>query len=609
MKSNTTAAIDAAIQAGRFQDAERLCREHLQFQSSDEGVLWLLAVSLQYQQRWEEALAVYLRLTELSPLVAAHWINYGNSLRQAGKPDQARAAYVKAVELEAGNIMAKVELAHLLIGQREYLQARNLLLDAFELDRESPLLRIYAAKACCLCQDFEGADDLLRPWRQWLPLPDDVEFELIKVLNQKNDVLEAASLLEGRLARRPGDVEAAIMLASAYERFNRLDEAESVLAAMARTGAALSPAQRSEVEHTRAALALRRKSAAQARDLLESAGPRNEEDAAHYFQLASAYDKLGEVEAAMRSLDEAHRRVAWLRQFDSPEYFAPDAPALLLNAPRVTREQYERWPEYIAPEAKDSPVFVVGFPRSGTTLLEQMLDAHPQLQSMDENPFFNYLADILRRHDPRILDDLSVLRQYDCDELRKRYNMLVAGRIPRRWDAVLVDKNPLNMRWLPLIHRLFPKAHFILALRHPCDVLLSCYMQDFRSSGLAAACTSLERLAHAYVETMTSWLHDVNILQPTLLVSRYEELVSNFPQQVTRIAQFLELPDASPMLSFNQHAFNKGYIGTPSYSQVIEPVNRKAMGRWLTYREYLQPILPIIEPMVQHWGYSTDVPA
>ena len=126
--------------------------------------------------------------------------------------------------------------------------------------------------------------------------------------------------------------------------------------------------------------------------------------------------------------------------------------------PDVSAEDYRNWPEFAAPDARNSPVFVVGFPRSGTTLLEQMLDAHPGLQSMDENPFFNRLADTLRRHDSRILGSLDVLRQYDVDELRKQYLLLVAEKITRRWDAQLVDKNPLNLP-RPADHpRLFPEC-------------------------------------------------------------------------------------------------------------------------------------------------------
>jgi hypothetical protein len=226
---------------------------------------------------------------------------------------------------------------------------------------------------------------------------------------------------------------------------------------------------------------------------------------------------------------------------------------------------------------------------------------------MDENPFFNRLIHILRNHDARVLEDLSVLRQYDCDELRKRYHAMVGERIERDWSTRLVDKNPLNMQWLPVIHRLFPEAKIILAVRHPCDVILSCYMQHFRSNTLAAACSSLERAARAYVETMQEWLIDVEVFKPDLLVSRYEDLVDDFPRQAERIARFLELDDVAPMLQFDRHARNKSYIGTPSYSQVIEPINRKAVERWLRYREAFEPILPILQPMLEHWGYSVEL--
>jgi hypothetical protein len=225
---------------------------------------------------------------------------------------------------------------------------------------------------------------------------------------------------------------------------------------------------------------------------------------------------------------------------------------------------------------------------------------------MDENPFFERLAGTLRAHDRRILDDLSVLRQYDCDELRKRYLLMVNERMPRRWDARIVDKNPLNMLWLPFIYRLFPAARFIFCVRHPCDTLLSCYMQNFRSVVLAAACENLPRLARAYVQAMDVWLQHANVFKPRVLVSRYEDLVADPPAQAARIAQFLELDDAAPMLAFDQHAREKGYIATPSYSQVIEPINTRGLDRWQRYREWFEPVLPTLAPMIEHWGYPTD---
>lgn len=597
--------IAAAISAGESVRAEALCREALTQSPDNEDLLLLLAISLQLQHRSQDALLIYGRLTQLNPGSSGNWSNYATALVELGFQKEAVAAYSQAIERDAQNVLPKSQLGLLLIQMQDYLSARSVLLDAVELRPDAIELRIDAARACCLSQDQEGASDLLRHWPRWLPLNDDnLQLELAQVLTIKGDIPDAAALLEDLLTRQSRNFDVRLLLANLYERLNRLSDAETVLQPVMQVGADVSEVQRKEANHVLATLAARRQDLQAARDLLESTGPEAPNSFGHYFLLGSVCDKLGDTQAAMSALHVAHELEANERRIDSPEYFVPGAPAMPVAGPRVSAEQYARWPRLIAPEMRDSPIFVVGFPRSGTTLLEQMLDAHPGLQSMDENPFFNRLAGLLGNHDRRILDDLSVLRQYDCDELRKRYHTMVGQRIQRNWDTRLVDKNPLNMTWLPVIQRLFPEAKFILAVRHPCDVILSCYMQSFRSSGLAAACSTMDRLARAYVQTMERWLEDVSIFKPDVMVSRYEDLVDDFAPQVERIAQFLELQDASPMLQFDRHARGKTFIGTPSYSQVIEPVNRKGLGRWQRYRDQFEPLLPILEPVLSHWGYG-----
>jgi hypothetical protein len=271
----------------------------------------------------------------------------------------------------------------------------------------------------------------------------------------------------------------------------------------------------------------------------------------------------------------------------------------------LTAADYAGWPMLRSPSMAHSPVFIVGFPRSGTTLLEQMLDAHPGFQSMDEQPLFSILSDRLGGFGVEIPKYLHRLSQRDCDELRKDYWELVCDKIPRNWSAQLVDKNPLNMLWLPMIHRLFPDAKFILALRHPCDVILSCYMQNFHSKPLAAACVNLQRLAMAYVRAMEHWLLHADLFKPRVLISRYEDLIDNFSIQTKLLAKFLEVDDDMPLRGFAQHARSKGYIGTPSYTQVIQPVNRRGLNRWKSYQHEFAPLLATLQPMLDHWGYES----
>ena len=131
-------------------------------------------------------------------------------------------------------------------------------------------------------------------------------------------------------------------------------------------------------------------------------------------------------------------------------------------------------------------------------------------------------------------------------------------------------------------------------------------MQNFMSSSLAVVCENLETLAKAYVDAMGHWLYHVDLFKPDVFISRYEDLVADSTGQTRRIADFLELGDAQAMLDFDRRAREKRFIATPSYTQVIEPINRKGMGRWERYRRYFEPVLPTLQPMLDHWGYRTD---
>lgn len=605
MSDSEIESIVDVIKSGDLLGAEQLCIRRLLRQPDESHVLQLLGIILQQQGRLADALTPYARLTHLHPDDSLHWGNYATALRMAGDLEKAEQAAEVAAKLTPDDPQRLDQLGMLQLQLGKPLAARDTLLRAFGKAPESPLVRIDAARACAACRDYR-AEDLLRPWRTWLPLEDDLQFEVAELHMQSGEAEMAQEALEDLVLRAPSHLPAQLLLASVYERVNRLDDAEAVLKRIVAAGGDADSGIRREIAHQRAQLASRKREYGAARTLLEQSGPRNDADYAHWFALAAVCDKLGDTSAAMRALAAAHLRQVDEFKVATPHCFEPDAEILPRADARVTDSDFRGWPILKAPDASQSPVFVVGFPRSGTTLLEQMLDAHPRLQSMDERPFFNILANQLDDIGVAIPRDLHKLDQRDCDELRKGYLTMACSKVPRRWDAQLVDKNPLNMLWLPMIHRLFPQAKFILVLRHPCDVILSCYMQNFRAALLAAASQSLEHLARAYAVAMESWLHHASVFKPEVFVSRYEDLVADTSAQTRRIASFLGLEEAEAMLGFAERAREKGYIKTPSYTQVIEPINSKGIGRWQRYREYFEPVLPILEPMLSHWGYSAE---
>jgi tetratricopeptide (TPR) repeat protein len=591
------------LQQGDSVLAEKLCRERLERFPDDESLLLLSSLSLQRQERYAEAVQGYARLTELFPGKAAHWTNYATALRLAGRADQAVAAGSKAVALAPEEAVHYVMLGQAQLQNGDYDGAQTSLLKACELDPSSPEAHIHAANALAAVRDTQ-AYALLRPWPSWLPLDPPEQLLLAHLLMTVGIADEAYEVLIDLTRREPMHLKARLQLVSVLERRNDLDAAESLLADTCARFVAMDARSTSEVAHLRATLAKRRGNTSEAREILENVGPRNDLDYAHYFLLADIQDKLRDPVAAMESLATAHARQRLELAPIEPIFFEPNTVVLPASKRFVAKEDHARWPALAAPETRHSPVFIVGFPRSGTTLLEQMLDAHPKLQSMDERPFFAILVGELDELGVRVPEDLHRLNQRDCDELRKRYLGLVAEKIRRRWDARLVDKNPLNMLNLPLITRLFPHAQFILALRHPCDVVLSNYMQSYRSCSLAGACSTMERTARAYVAAMQAWLRDYEMFKPDVLISRYEDLVEDPKRQAERYAEFLGIDAASEMLNYDKRAKEKGFIATPSYTEVVQPISARRKDRWRRYEREFEPLLPILKPMLDHWGYE-----
>jgi hypothetical protein len=145
-----------------------------------------------------------------------------------------------------------------------------------------------------------------------------------------------------------------------------------------------------------------------------------------------------------------------------------------------------------------------------------------------------------------------------------------------------------------------------MLLRHPGDVLLSCYMQNFRSPAFALMCANLTRLAQAWCTALEFWREQSGLLQPDALELRYEDLLADFSAGTAQLARFLELDDAGSMLDYHQHAQLRGYISTPSYAQVIRPPDASRVGRWRAYRDHFESLQPQLAPLMRRWSYDFE---
>lgn len=584
--------------------------------AADEGVTCWLGLAQQASQRHVEAASTFQRLTELRPGVSAYWNNLGVACRLAGDAAAAETAFQTAKSLAPDDPEVHYNLGLLYIQEKHWLLARETLLDAVERAPQFIEARLQAAHACYVCGDNNGQQAMLSGAIDWPPQAAEQALLMATMLSVQGELQGALQVLaQAELPPEPAAASMRLRIAAQrvalYERSNQLAQARSELRQLPLDALDRLPAEarhaRAEGWSAHAALAMREGDYVGAAEFYRrvlALAVDDESQASASFGLAAACDKQAGHAEAWQAVQTAHAAQLHIARNIVPEWLAPDSQPLQMANRTVDRRAYAGWTSLASPRGEQSPVFVVGFPRSGTTLLEQMLDAHPDFQSMDERAFIHELTERMELAGQRYPDDLAQLTQRETDQLRAVYFKLVGSVLPELGQHRLVDKNPLNMLCLPMIMRLFPQARIILCLRHPCDVLLSCSMQPFRSPAFMVLCSSLQRLAQGYVQAFEQWQRQVEVFAPRVLEWRYEAVIERFDEHVAQLGQFLELADASPMARFAEHAQRKGFISTPSYAEVTRGIHARAVDRWRAYGEYFEPVLPLLRPLIDRLGYT-----
>jgi tetratricopeptide (TPR) repeat protein len=251
-----------------------------------------------------------------------------------------------------------------------------------------------------------------------------------------------------------------------------------------------------------------------------------------------------------------------------------------------------------------APVFLVGFPRSGTTLLDQILDRHPGIQTLEEKPIVRILREDMEnlvRGEP---GGLAALSPAQLARLRDLYFEHAAEYVELKPGNLLVDKFPLNIERIPYILRIFPDARFILALRHPCDCVLSCYMHLFDPNDAMANFHSLADAATLYAKVMGLWRRWDELVNLPHRRVYYERLVHDLPGEIKPLLEFLGLDWHDGMARPDQHALRRGHIDTPSHSRPVQPVYQRAAGRWRRYRPYFGDAMRTLQPHIEYFGYA-----
>jgi len=419
---------------------------------------------------------------------------------------------------------------------------------------------------------------------------------------------DARLCFQRAVAVNPDSVDARMSLAVWLEKERRLAEAwEQVEACLAKHP------RDDQARYFRAFLLHRQKKEAEAetvlRDLIKD-GPQYP-----YVKYASRHllgvvlDQLGNYTEAMSWLLEAKAQVRTItdtalleRRYDETDHLRRKLLAGL------TRDMIRRWRQE-APAAPEryQIAFLGGHPRSGTTLLEQILDANPEVLAFDEPVAFN--QEITGHFNPpatpgqtpsQALDTLSAVRRV---EMRRRYVKSLLREIPGEPAArVLLDKNPSPTTSLNIWLRVFPELKVIIALRDPRDVIISCFFLNIMLNTTNVNFLSLERTVKHYADLMDVWLRMRELGDFDWIETRYEDIVVNMEKEGRRATEFLGLTWHPNQARFHETARQK-VLYAPTYHDVTQPVYNRAVGRWERYADALHSFEAQLAPYLKAFGY------
>ncbi len=410
------------------------------------------------------------------------------------------------------------------------------------------------------------------------------------------DVLASSRAYEKALKLKSDDAASHAGLAQALELLHKVDKARehaskalaldpaNEIAALTLANLAMHDGDGVEAENLAAGVARRTRS------------PTNQ--ALAWGIVGDARDRRGDAAAAFAAFGEANRILLSLNQAHLNASHLPYHPeGVARTRAFVEGEDFSAWD---AGEAFTSPtpVFLVGFPRSGTTLLEQVLSAHSQIVCIEEREHLaraaaEYAADASK---------LAALSDEGANAIRAEYWRRVKAEV-QVGKRMVVDKLPLNIIFLPLIRRVFPDAKVLLALRDPRDVVLSCFQQRFGMNAAMVQFLDLHSAAAYYDNVMSLGLLCRERLGLEIHEVRYESVVADLEGAAQGVTTFLGLDFEPSMLAFREAALKRN-INTPSARQVVQPVYTRSLARWKRYETQLEPVLPLLTQWAERLGYA-----
>jgi len=533
--------------AERYDEARQNLEQALERQPGDSQILSMLGVLYIKTRQIDSAIKTLQQAINVFPGNYEACNNLGVAYREKGDLDTAEKCFRKALTLQPAFIDAHCNLAGIFSDRLMFDEAESCYTKALQADPDN---------RAALCG-------------------------LGKLFQSKGEFEKAGNTYQRALALAPGDVELLSSIATLHERCGNHLSALQTLEPMVNSGHASVDAMltystlcRKQARHNDATPLLEQ--------LLESPQSRNDQINI-LFALGDLYDELHEYDKAFEHFRQANE----LDSTNAPE--SGDTVHLDIMQDFFSKTRLPHLPQ--AHNDSQLPVFIVGMPRSGTSLVEQILATHPDITPGDERDDIGNIVETLGSRlntsgtYPEILLETS---PGQLDGIAADYLALIsslAGNSLR-----FTDKTPLHGLHLGLINLLLPASRVIVCNRNPLDTCLSVYFHRFNSfHNYAKNLGTLGRFYRDYHRLIEHWK---SILDIQIMEVQYEQLVNDSEQTIRNIIDFCGLEWAPECLDFHN---NKRTMNTPSYNQVRKPMYSSSIGRWENYEQHIQPLIDTLD--------------
>ena len=563
---------NALLDMGQTKEAEELYRQAIKLEPNYVEAHNNLCIALIRQNQFDEAIQEARIALSYRPEYIEGLMNLSIAHRSMGQIDEAEKAIQKATLLNPDSAEVHVELADILFMQDRYAEAELELETARSLEPDSP--RVYIRLSNVL-ERGNKIEEALRAVDKAVEMNPEMPEAYIRkgsICHIANRIEEAEKYFKKALEMRPDMAAAHLALAEMYLSIGELDKSEEYiekvrkktpeLPALYQTLSKTKKYKKEDPDFQRMV---------QLSDNIEQYGL--DQASILNFALFSAYEGMGEYREAFKHLKKANDYKRRLIPYDHDR----QAKSFKTIQENYTKEKLDYF------EGKgfssDVPVFIIGMPRSGTTLTEQVISSHPDAFGAGELMEVSMLD---LEFGPANDQNISKQGEWYVERVKKRDKDGTAKRI--------TDKMPGNFASLGKIVSILPDAKVIHCRRNPIDTCLSCYKQNFaRGQYWSYNLEELGAYYNCYLELMAHWR---DVIGDRFIEIDYEETVGEFETQARRLIDHVELPWNDACLEPHKQ---KRAVLTASKMQVIKPVYKTSVRSWERYADELEPLIKALE--------------